>query len=124
MRYLHRSLPGRFIEWLNNTRARFTGIAFGDQAQFFRREVLPEIGGFPDQMLMEDVELSMRLKTSGPVCFLSQGVAVSNRRWEKKGFGANFMRVVWLCLSYLVQRRLGLGDIKRQDFYERYYASS
>lgn len=120
MRYRQRPLTNRFIEWLNNIRARWTGIAFGDQAQFFRREALSLIGGFPDQMLMEDIELSMRLKEHGQLCFIAKGVVVSSRRWEKMGFCPNFCRVVWLCLSYLVQRRLGLGDTTRRDFYERY----
>ena len=121
MQYLRRSLSNRFIEWLNNFRARWVGIAFGDQAQFFRREALALIGGFPDLMLMEDIELSMRLKEHGSICFIPGGVVVSSRRWEQLGICHNFLRVVWLCLSFLVQRRLGLGDAKRRDFYTQYY---
>jgi rSAM/selenodomain-associated transferase 2 len=123
MRYAQRPLSNRFIEWLNNSRARWTGIAFGDQAQFFRKDALALIGGFPDQMLMEDVELSMRLKEQGPLCFIPQGVIVSGRRWKSVGFMPNFMKVIWLCFKYLIQRRLGLGDATRQDFYEYYYSS-
>ncbi|MBD3307421.1 glycosyltransferase, partial [candidate division KSB3 bacterium] len=70
MQYQHRPIGSRCIEWLNNGRARWMGIAFGDQAQFFRREALPLIGGFPDLMLMEDVELSLRLKAQGSLCVL------------------------------------------------------
>ena len=121
MRYAQRPFSSRILEWLNNSRVRWTGIAFGDQAQFFRREALPLFGGMPDQMLMEDVELSMRLKEAGPLCFLPYGVIASNRRWTEKGFFTNFYRVVWLCLSYLIQRRLEVGDRIRRDFYDRYY---
>ncbi|MCP4403135.1 MAG: glycosyltransferase family 2 protein [bacterium] len=122
MRYFQRPLSKRPIEWLNNARARWTGIAFGDQAQFFRREALDLIGGFPEQMLMEDVELSMRLKEYGALCFLPKGVRVSERRWEDVGFMPNVVKVLYLCGTYLLQRCLGLGDPNRQDFYERYYS--
>lgn len=121
MRYAQRPFSSRIVEWLNNGRARWTGIAFGDQAQFFRREALSLFGGMPEQMLMEDVELSMRLKEIGSVCFLPQGVTVSNRRWTQKGFCVNFCRVIRFCFSYLIQRRLEFGDSTRRDFYERYY---
>ncbi len=121
MSYIHHTLGNKLVACLNNMRARWAGIAFGDQAQFFRREALDTIGGFPDIMLMEDIELSMRLKEHGHVCFLPEGVIVSNRRWEKQGFWNNVRRVVWLSSNYLIQRRLGIGDPERRDFYERYY---
>ena len=121
MSYSSESFTNRFLAQLNNGRARWTGIAFGDQGQFFRKEALGLMGGFPDQMLMEDVELSLRLKEKGLLCYISKGVTVSARRWAKIGFFKNFSRVVTLCLTYLVLRRLGLGNAKRKDFYKRYY---
>jgi len=111
----------RLVQWLNNARARWTGIAFGDQGQFFRKKALEAREGFPPLMLMEDVELSMKLKESGPVRFLPRGVFVSRRRWTRQGFLANFLRVIHLSLSYLVKRRLGTADEAGRDFYHRYY---
>ena len=70
----------RLIALLNNARALLTGISFGDQAQFFRAEVLGRIDGLPPVMLMEDVELSLRLKQIGRVLFLKDGVSASGRR--------------------------------------------
>jgi len=121
MSYSPESFTNRFLARLNNGRARWAGIAFGDQGQFFRKEALGLTGGFPDQMLMEDVELSLRLKEKGLLCYISKGVTVSERRWAKIGFFKNFWQVVSLCLTYLVLRRLGLGNGKRNDFYNRYY---
>ena len=121
MSYTPESFIKRFLAGLNNGRARWTGIAFGDQGQFFRKEALGLMGGFPNQMLMEDVELSLRLKEKGLLCYISKGIRVSERRWAKIGFFKNFSRVVTLCLSYLVLRRLGLGNVDRKDFYNRYY---
>jgi GT2 family glycosyltransferase len=108
---------------LNNLRAKWAGISFGDQGQFFRKEVLGTIGGFPDQMLMEDVELAMRLKENGAVCHVSKGIMVSHRRWYEMGFYENFKKVITLCSEYFVKRRLGLGDATREGFYNRYYSA-
>ena len=75
-------------------------------------------------LLMEDVELSLRLKERGVICYIPSGIVVSHRRWEAMNFFANFIKVITLCFTYLVKRRLGLGDSRRKGFYERYYATS
>jgi rSAM/selenodomain-associated transferase 2 len=121
MVYHKASFKNQLVTWLNNTRARLTGISFGDQAQFFRREALELMGGYPELMLMEDVELAMRLKEHGPVCFIPRGVVASDRRWRKLGFWGTFGRVVFHCTRYLVQRRLGIQDETGKDDYDCYY---
>lgn len=75
----------RLTAFLINLRSRWTRIATGDQAQFVRREVFARLGGFPDQPLMEDVELSRALKRAGRVACLRQRVATSSRRWLRHG---------------------------------------
>ncbi len=73
------------IAWMMNWRSRLSGIATGDQAIFVRRDVFDALGGFPDQPLMEDIELSKSLlKRSRPAC-LRQRVVTSGRRWEEHG---------------------------------------
>jgi rSAM/selenodomain-associated transferase 2 len=75
----------RFIEYFMNLRSRVTGIATGDQGIFVRRDVYVQLGGFPDQPLMEDIEMSKRLrKISRPAC-LTSVLITSSRRWEKRG---------------------------------------
>lgn len=75
----------RVIEFMMNWRSRLTGIATGDQAIFVSRTLFENLGGFPDMRLMEDVEVSRRLKkVSKPIC-LSQRVVTSSRRWEQGG---------------------------------------
>jgi rSAM/selenodomain-associated transferase 2 len=81
-----------------NLRSRATGIATGDQAIFARREALQRVGGIPDQPLMEDIELSKRLrKLSRPAC-LYQRVITSGRRWERDG--------VWRTVTLMWRLRL------------------
>jgi rSAM/selenodomain-associated transferase 2 len=68
-----------------NARSRLTGIATGDQAMFVRQDLFDRVGGFPDQPLMEDIELSRRLRLlTGPACLRSR-VVTSGRRWERHG---------------------------------------
>ncbi|HEX7952103.1 MAG TPA: TIGR04283 family arsenosugar biosynthesis glycosyltransferase [Burkholderiales bacterium] len=79
----HFMLP--VISRMMNLRSRVTGIATGDQAMFVTRAAFAAAGGFPDQPLMEDVELSARqLARSRPAC-LHARVTTSGRRWESKG---------------------------------------
>lgn len=73
------------IACLMNARSRWTGIATGDQAMFVRRGLFEQVGGFPDQPLMEDVEISCRLRElAAPAC-LRERVTTSGRRWERRG---------------------------------------
>ncbi len=80
------------IAGLMNLRSRLTGIATGDQAIFVSREAFIRVGGFPDQPLMEDIEISKRLKAvSTPAC-LRHKASTSGRRWENRGL----WRTIWL----------------------------
>jgi rSAM/selenodomain-associated transferase 2 len=70
-----------FMNW----RSLATGIATGDQAMFATRAAFSAVGGFPDIPLMEDVELSRRLKRLGrPLC-LAARATTSGRRWDEGG---------------------------------------
>jgi len=81
----HHPLLGMVAAFMN-ARSRFTGIATGDQALFVRRRLFDSLGGFAPIPLMEDVELSSRLRrVSQPAC-LSERVTTSGRRWDTQGF--------------------------------------
>lgn len=75
----------RMVGALMNLRSRVTGIATGDQAIFVTREAFGRVGGFPAQPLMEDIELSRRLKRLGRPACLRERVFTSGRRWEQRG---------------------------------------
>lgn len=88
----------RLVAWMMNWRSRCTGIATGDQAIFVRRTAFQACGGFPDQPLMEDIELSRRLKRrSAPIC-IAERACTSGRRWESRG--------VWRTIFLMWQLRL------------------
>jgi rSAM/selenodomain-associated transferase 2/rSAM/selenodomain-associated transferase 1 len=75
----------RLVAAMMNVRSRLTGIATGDQGLFVERALFDAIGGFPNQPLMEDVELARRLKRVGPPLCLSERILTSGRRWESRG---------------------------------------
>jgi rSAM/selenodomain-associated transferase 2 len=75
----------RVVAGLMNWRSRWSGIATGDQALFMTRAAFEAVGGFPDQPLMEDIEVCKRLRALGPPACLRQKVLTSGRRWESRG---------------------------------------
>ena len=78
-----RMLP--LVAALMNWRSRISGIATGDQAMFMTRTAFDAAGGFPAQQLMEDIEMSKRLRRlSRPACLRAK-VITSGRRWDTRG---------------------------------------
>lgn len=57
----------------------------GDQAIFLRADTFRAVGGYPEVPLMEDVELSRRMRRAGRTVLLPQRVESSGRRWEAWG---------------------------------------
>jgi rSAM/selenodomain-associated transferase 2/rSAM/selenodomain-associated transferase 1 len=108
----------RLVEAMMNARSRISGIATGDQAIFVRADAFHAVGGFPEQPLMEDIELSKRLlKISPPAC-LHERVITSARRWEKAGV----WHTVWLMWKLRLAYFLGASPAKLARTYG--YASS
>jgi rSAM/selenodomain-associated transferase 2 len=90
----------RVVAALMNLRSRMTGIATGDQAIFVRRAAFLAIGGFPQQPLMEDIEISRRLKRIAPPLCLREQVRTSGRRWETRGLWRTIALMWTLRLRY------------------------
>ncbi len=88
------------VAYMMNLRSRLSGIATGDQAIFVRRETFERIGGFPDQPLMEDIEISRRLKRISPPLCLHERVATSGRRWAHRGALRTIVLMWRLRLAY------------------------
>jgi len=117
------------IEFLNDFRAVFFKISFGDQVQFFRRKPVVKYDLFPDMPLMEDVELSIRLNSIGQQVFLCGRAMVSARRWERLG-SKNSAMILWLFTSYLIRRSCRIFSMKKRlnvtpttaAFYKKYYS--
>lgn len=85
-----------------NLRSRLTGIATGDQAIFMRRDAYASVGGFPAIALMEDIEISARLRRLGPPACLRARVTTSARRWESAGVVRTILLMWRLRLMYFL----------------------
>jgi rSAM/selenodomain-associated transferase 2 len=108
----------RWIEWCDARRAR-RGMSYGDQGQFYRRELLERHGGFPDQPSMEDVELSRRLSRLGSPAYLDCPVLVSARRFERLGPRRVIIR------NWLFRLAYGWGGPRAcEAIHRRYYGES
>ena len=92
----------RLVERMMNWRSRFTGVASGDQGMFVTRELFERVGGFAELPLMEDIDLSRRLKREQwPVC-LRDTLTTSSRRWEQKGVLRTIALMWYLRLAYFL----------------------
>lgn len=114
-RFASRRWEFRLMEWFDRRRAR-RGHSYGDQGQFFRRQLLTRAGGFPAQPIMEDVELAARLRTLGPPAYLDCPVSVSPRRFERLG-------MVWtLWQNWRLRQTYRRGGVAAtRDIFDRYY---
>lgn len=101
----HPGLSFRVIESAANLRSRVTGIAYGDQGIFMRRETFRSMGGFALIPLMEDIEIGRRLRKIGKIAFLGHPIRVSPRRWLKEGLVYTTLRDWGIALSYTLLRR-------------------
>ena len=90
------------VATMMSLRSRLTGIATGDQAMFMRREAFEAAGRFPAIPLMEDIELSARLKRLSPPACQRETVATSGRRWDRHGALRTILLMWSLRLRYFL----------------------
>lgn len=115
------------ISFMMNWRSRLTSIATGDQALFMHRTIFQQVGGFPEQALMEDVEMSRRLRRHGRPANLTSKVQTSGRRWLQHGIWRTILLMWRLRLLYWlgvspdklakVYRSTDVQPIKRRSFF-------
>jgi rSAM/selenodomain-associated transferase 2 len=104
--YIGIEQPGtvfRVIEHFANLRSAVTRLIYGDQGIFIRKETFLKLGGFADIPLMEDIEISQRLKRAGKIKFVkSPPVMTLPRRWLAEGPVYTTLRDWAIALAYTV----------------------
>jgi rSAM/selenodomain-associated transferase 2 len=74
---------------LTDSFAHYAGLALrmrcGDHGIFCRRDAFEKLGGFPDVVLMEDVEFFRKLRRYGRIAVLQKRIVASPRRYEEVG---------------------------------------
>ncbi len=112
-------LPGlALIAFMMNWRSRLSRICTGDQGMFFHRQLLEDVGGFPSQPLMEDIEVSKRLKQQARDDFIASRLTIrsSTRRWQKLGVARTVVAMWWFRWRYF--RGTPAAELFR-DYYGR-----
>jgi rSAM/selenodomain-associated transferase 2 len=75
----------RLIDDCASARVRLTGLAYGDQGLFIRREKFWQLGGFPPLRFMEDLFFGKELRRQGRMVVAPKRIFVSPRRWQQSG---------------------------------------
>lgn len=94
----------RAINLINRIRYRLTRTYYGDQGIFVRADVFRALGGYRDLALMEDLDLSQRLKRAGRTVLLPARLVTSGRRFVARGPWRTFFFIAWLLLLHTLGR--------------------
>jgi rSAM/selenodomain-associated transferase 2 len=87
-----RGLLYRSIDACATARVRLTGLVYGDQGLFLRRDLFERLGGFPRLRLMEDLFFSRELRRRGRIVVAARRIFVSPRRWQRAGLVRQTLR--------------------------------
>ena len=86
----------RAITWINRIRYRVTRNWYGDQGIFVRADVFRALRGYRDLRLLEDLDLSRRLKRRGRSVLIRVPLRTSGRRFLARGPWRTFFMCWWL----------------------------
>ena len=88
----------KLISFLDNFRCTRSRIIYGDQALFIRRSLFSQLGGFPNQPILEDVAFCEKIiKETNPV-LLCPPVITDARKFLTMGVWRSFIRVLLIIL--------------------------
>lgn len=97
--FVERGFGARWTAGWANLRSRLFGLPYGDQALLISRRLYDQIGGYPDQPLMEDVAIARALK--GQLRAMPLSVRTSGAKYVQSGWLHRGRRNLWLLLRYL-----------------------
>lgn len=92
-------VPARLVSGWANFRSRL-GLPYGDQGLLLPVALYREVGGYPDQPLMEDVAIARRLR--GRLIGLNWVIVTSAQKYQRQGWLRRGGRNLWTLLRYLV----------------------
>jgi len=105
----------RAIEWGARLRAALFRLPYGDQALFVRRAALERMGGVPQAVFMEDLDLVAGMKRHGRLALLAAPAPTSSRRYRAGGVLRIFARNALALLAW----RLALPRDRVAAWYRR-----
>jgi hypothetical protein len=103
----------RSLENFERWHCRTFGTIYGDQSVFVRRDHFSRIGGFAAIPLMEDVDLSRRLRRSGKIALLDPPMETSPQKQIEQGA----WKVTLRNLLFLILFRAGVSANRLHNWY-------
>ena len=112
--------PMGMVATAMNLRSAATHICTGDQGMFVHRRLLEAVGGVPAQPLMEDIELSRRLRRLSVPTRVRVPLTTSARRWQRDGVLATVLKMWSLRARYWLGES---AEVLAKDYYGRPFPS-
>ena len=97
-RFLEPAWSLRVISSINRIRYRLTRNYYGDQGVFVRSTAFDALGGYRPLSVLEDLDLSRRLRRLGRTVLIPAPLGTSGRRFLVRGPWRTFFFIVWLLL--------------------------
>lgn len=104
---------GRIVAGWANFRSRVFGLPYGDQGLLVPRTLYEEVGGYPDQPLMEDVALARALR--GRLRPMAVVAVTSGEKFRRQGWLRRGGRNLWT----LVRWAAGVDPNRLAESYRR-----
>lgn len=83
--YDYNTLFMKYISVTSNIRSKISGLFYGDQGVFVKKDVFINLGGFPKIELMEDFKFSRIIRKVGEMKLLEKTIGTSARRYKNGG---------------------------------------
>lgn len=93
----------RAITGINRIRYRLTHNYYGDQGIFVRASAFRRLGGYKNLRLLEDLDLTQRLKRTGRSVLIPVPLETSGRRFLARGPWRTFWFIVWLLFLHTLR---------------------
>jgi hypothetical protein len=103
----------QWLEKFERWHSRAFGTIYGDQSPFVRRADFWRIGGFAPIPVMEDVDLSRKLRRSGKIALLDPPMKSCARKQIERGAWKVTMRN----LLFLIFFRCGIAPERLHEWY-------
>jgi len=110
------------VEFMNEGRAVHGESYWGDQGQFFRKSARKVWAGLADYPLMEDVELSRRLRRAGETRYLGLETRAGTAKWQSGNRARRFLLVFRVVLTFRWATLRGRGSASAKRLYQEYYS--
>ncbi|MGC3936394.1 TIGR04283 family arsenosugar biosynthesis glycosyltransferase [Roseobacter sp. EG26] len=97
LRFAQGGTAGRIVAGWANLRSRL-GLPYGDQGLLIPRALYSDVGGYPDQPLMEDVAIARALR--GRLRALDAIALTSPARYHRQGWLRRGAHNIWTLMRY------------------------